>query len=302
MSANGQLSDAELSPITGGVDNGYPGAGNLASNGPAAAWNAFAVRAHGATGSWPGTNGGDSAYRSYQRQVYWRNYWCGQGNCSNAAVPGTSNHGLGRATDTPSYTWTLMRSYGGSYGWGPCSDAPWESWHRSWCGGYSGSDPGPYGAGGGGGGHIDRTPTLKRGDHRPAVGRAQKGLRRWNIGLTRPRVDNDFGPSTYHAVVQFQIVHNLKPDGVIGNQTWSKLKLVDHFLNDERWHLNRIRFYKWRRDHGGITKENRQDMDKWRKWCGHRAGRIWKLASKGSWSKAHRSERFKQLKAASGRS
>ncbi len=41
----------------------------------------------------------ESCYRSYDGQVWWRNYYCSIGKCGNAAVPGTSKHGLGRAVD-----------------------------------------------------------------------------------------------------------------------------------------------------------------------------------------------------------
>src|SRR4051794_17293481 len=38
-------------------------------------------------------------YRDYAGQVYWRTWWCHVGKCGNAAVPGTSNHGWGKAID-----------------------------------------------------------------------------------------------------------------------------------------------------------------------------------------------------------
>ncbi len=41
----------------------------------------------------------ESCYRSYDMQVWWRNYYCSIGRCGLAAVPGTSKHGLGRAVD-----------------------------------------------------------------------------------------------------------------------------------------------------------------------------------------------------------
>ena len=58
----------------------------------------------------------ESCYRSYEMQVWWRNYYCSIGKCVNAAVPGTSKHGLGRAVDfedrlgeltfeSPGYVW-----------------------------------------------------------------------------------------------------------------------------------------------------------------------------------------------------
>src|SRR4051812_19905413 len=55
-------------------------------------------------------------YRDLGGQQYWRDYWCARGQCQMAAVPGTSNHGWGKAADlrdqsgsmtfsSPGYTW-----------------------------------------------------------------------------------------------------------------------------------------------------------------------------------------------------
>ncbi|MFT4211423.1 MAG: M15 family metallopeptidase [Microbacterium sp.] len=69
----------------------------------------------------------NSAYRDYQGQVEARAYWCAQGNCGNAATPGTSNHGWALAVDigTPShqtiafgstaYLW--LKAQASRYGW-----------------------------------------------------------------------------------------------------------------------------------------------------------------------------------------
>jgi D-alanyl-D-alanine carboxypeptidase len=67
----------------------------------------------------PGTPGPpriESCYRSYDMQVWWRNYYCSIDKCGNAATPGTSKHGLGHAVDfedrdgeltftSPGYQW-----------------------------------------------------------------------------------------------------------------------------------------------------------------------------------------------------
>ena len=65
-------------------------------------------------------------YRSYARQVLAKRIYG-----SNAATPGTSNHGNARAVDLMS---TAQRSaidrVGSDYGWAKrCSDASWEWWH-----------------------------------------------------------------------------------------------------------------------------------------------------------------------------
>ncbi|MEX2100269.1 MAG: M15 family metallopeptidase [Acidimicrobiia bacterium] len=41
----------------------------------------------------------ESCYRSYDGQVWWRNYYCSIDRCELAAQPGTSKHGLGHAVD-----------------------------------------------------------------------------------------------------------------------------------------------------------------------------------------------------------
>ena len=244
-----------------------------------------------------GCNGPDSMYRPYAEQVRLRNQWCAQGACQNAAVPGTSNHGWGTAVDMPLYVAAICDSPDfDEFGWNKrYSDAPWESWHRHYGGTYHGGDPG------GGGGHRDPTPLLHQGSKGGAVKRAQKHLRRWNVGITQPSVDGDFGPKTRKATVQFQITHNLKPDGKIGNQTWKALRRVDHFLNDERWHLNNLRLAAYRRHHGTVSHETRQKMKAWRKWCGKRADSIWRVAQDHGWNDAYRTARFHSLKQASGK-
>lgn len=132
--ANGRLPDSALSPIAGG--------GRLEHK-AAAAWNALAAHIYAKTGHKIAPNGPDSSYRTYDRQVYWRNYWCGRGLCGNAAVPGTSNHGWGLAVDTDDAA--LINKYGAPFGWQKkWSDAAHEWWHFKYAPGhYSGDDPGP---------------------------------------------------------------------------------------------------------------------------------------------------------------
>lgn len=85
-----------------------------------------------------------SSYRDYAGQVYQRERWCSRGQCGNAAQPGTSNHGWGKAVDfagfgslgvytDPDYVW--MASNGPRFGWvhpetmGPGGRGPHEPWH-----------------------------------------------------------------------------------------------------------------------------------------------------------------------------
>ncbi len=81
-------------------------------------------------------------YRDYAGQVYWRKYWCARGICANAATPGYSNHGWGKAADlrdqygsltwsSPGYKW--MVAHAGEYGWNHPGGVN-EAWHWEWVG------------------------------------------------------------------------------------------------------------------------------------------------------------------------
>lgn len=73
-------------------------------------------------------------YRSLARQIIARNFWCAQGKCGNAALPGTSNHGLGTTVDLMTFAQrSAIDRIGAFYGWAKrCSDASWEWWHVKW--------------------------------------------------------------------------------------------------------------------------------------------------------------------------
>lgn len=133
MSENGRLPDSELSPAAGGTQ---------LANEVAAAWNSLAAAIYAIEGVKIASNGPASMYRTFDQQVALKNYWTAQGAPQNAATPGTSNHGWGTAIDTNDRT--LIERHGAAFGFRTsCSDAPWESWHWHWCGGWSGKDPGP---------------------------------------------------------------------------------------------------------------------------------------------------------------
>jgi Putative peptidoglycan binding domain len=304
MSANGQLTLAELSPAAGGIVGDFAGSGQLASNGPVAAWNAFNQVCIEKANAHLTCNGPSSMYRNLAMQAYfWHLYITGQGNL--AAHPGTSNHGLGWATDTPPYVWALMRAYGGAFGWGACSDAPSEAWHRKWCANWHGPDPGVDGHGGGP--SKPRYPTLKRGDKGGAVKRAQKHLGRWLVGLHPGKADGVFGPHMKGDVIHFQLIHGIKADGVIGHHTWARLRLVDHFLDRERFYLNKLRLAHAARvgvPSGVILHHPRPDAKQVRAWrgqCAKQARQIARWSGKHGWAKHYRLVRFKQLRHAAGR-
>lgn len=243
------------------------------------------------TGQGIRVTGPDSAYRTYARQQYWRSYWCNRGACGNAAYPGTSNHGWGLAVDVPSYVRQLIDAHGRQFGWAKeWSDAAHEWWHLKYRAGvWSGRNPGPSGA-------APRYPTLERGDKGAAVKRAQRHLRRWNWGLTRPDADGRFGSMTQRAVRQFQIAQGLRADGVIGARTWRRLRSRDVLLKEERRHVNRIQLLRRRkpRPYRRILRE--------RIWVARQAHSIRRTARKqDDWQKLKRGRRYKLLRRVAGR-
>ncbi len=283
---NGQIPLSALKPIAG---SGY------LEEHAAAAWNAMAVHILKETGVHIAPAGPDSSYRPYARQVYWRNYWCGQGNCGNAAVPGTSNHGWGLAVDVVSYAIPYVQKYGAPFGWQKqWSDASWEPWHFKYAPGhYSGPDPGPSYSGSG---SVDHFPSLQKGDNGEAVRRMQRRLRKWNDGLKKPEVDGGFGEATADALKQFQAVHGLVQDGRCGPKSWRQLRKRDKLLQDERSHVNRIRWYK----QGGVSDAQRDNVRALRDWCAKRAKSIRDVAEHEGWSGQDRKFRFETLKGAAG--
>ena len=76
-------------------------------------------------------------------QEWWRGYWCLLDQCGNAAVPGTSVHGWGRAVDfeeagveltfsSPGFWWLYFCA--GQFGfvhpaWADPSGSSPEAWH-----------------------------------------------------------------------------------------------------------------------------------------------------------------------------
>lgn len=209
---NGRLPKSVLAPIFNAS-----GLHVFLAKAPAAAWNSMALLAAERRDlATPDINGPASAYRTYDQQVELRRYWCGQGSCQNAAVPGTSNHGLGLAADVPGGTQVLIRAIGREFGWDKaCSDAPWEAWHHKWCGGWDHPDPG-----------VDRqNPVLRRGSGGPGqVKWVRLAQRRLTKHAETVDADGTYGLRTKRAVKHFQDHHDLGPTGVVGKDTWRELR------------------------------------------------------------------------------
>ena len=181
----------------------------------AASWNAMRddLLSRG-TDIYP--NGHISAYRTYDEQVQAKRDYG-----SNAATPGTSNHGLGLAVDvaTPAMR-KAIDNHGESYGWAKkWSDASWEWWHIKYRAGIwsgsTGTAPDPTTTNNG-------TIVLSRGSQGPRVQSLQHALNNQGACLAE---DGDFGPATESAVRDFQRQNGLTADGVAGPRTLRALNL-----------------------------------------------------------------------------
>lgn len=204
---NGRLTPRELAPIH------HPKLGLfLAAAEAAASWNTmrlFLLQRYGARGEiYP--EGPLGAYRDFAGQVR-----CKELYGSNAAVPGTSNHGLGHAVDVADHSMAgLVDRHGGLFGWHHW-DAKWEWWHREYDGGFDRPDPG-----------LDRrNPVLRKGSggvgQAPFVQRLQRRLSA--VGQEELTVDGDFGRQTDAAVRAFQRSRRLGVNGVVESKTWLAL-------------------------------------------------------------------------------
>jgi hypothetical protein len=65
---------------------------------------------------------------------------------------------------------------------------------------------------------------------KPSTKEVQQALK--NAGFYQGSVDGRSGPMTRDAVKEFQRVHGLQDDGVVGKQTWAKLKVYSTLSGD----------------------------------------------------------------------
>jgi len=212
--ANGRMAKKELARVY------HPSLELYLAKDAAAAWNTMRMfsKRRLKVDLYPG--GPDSAYRTVARQQYWRNWWCAQGSCGNAAVVGTSNHGNGEAIDLPTRTMRFaIDRVGERFGYAKkWSDGAQEWWHIKYTHGkWSHPDPG-----------IDfYNPILRKGSGGVgqdwAVNALQKHLIRHKF-LNKKKPDGFFGVGTDTAVKSFQKAAKLKADGVVGAKTWARLR------------------------------------------------------------------------------
>jgi hypothetical protein len=69
-------------------------------------------------------------------------------------------------------------------------------------------------------------PTLYIGSRGPAVVALQRQLRSSSPGSAATAVDGIFGPQTREHVISFQEYMGLKPDGIVGRETWRTLDYI----------------------------------------------------------------------------
>lgn len=150
-----------------------------------------------------------------------------------AAVPGTSNHGLGIAIDIStsigfrSFTSTQFKwlaANGPRYGWTNTEGRSVnEPWHWVYNAKTDRMKPKPA---------TKKTeiqkmaaklPVIKPGAKGTYVGRMQGLLLAAGYTLGRAGLDRDNGPSTQKALEAFQRKNKLTPDKICGPATWAKL-------------------------------------------------------------------------------
>jgi D-alanyl-D-alanine carboxypeptidase len=167
--------------------------------------------------------GTSECYRDYAGQVYQRNAWCSRGMCGNAAVPGYSNHGWGKAVDLnvngsavefsgATFSWLMLHA--GTYGFVHPNAVPTEAWHWEWVGD---------------GGTMHGTPVkpdlwswpMHVGANGDDVKQVQQALAAQGLPVT---VDGSYGPNTNGAVSFFQITHHLPVSGSVDLPTAMALR------------------------------------------------------------------------------
>lgn len=236
---NGRATPAQLSPIF------TPQVGKVAKlekGKVAASWNTLNLCAAAAGRPLsPGDSASNpvaTAYRPYNIQVDFKRIFG-----VNAATPGRSNHGLGRAVDTRNDKGqrAYINSRGPPFGWSKrTSDAPWEEWHYSaympTVSKFRRPDPGA----------SFRYPRIMRGSggrcQAPAVKEWQRRLR--ELGHYSGAIDGEYGKATSKGTRRLQKSkgfrkylkkHKLKrsPLGVVQSAEWIAGRKVTRQVKDK---------------------------------------------------------------------
>ena len=165
--------------------------------------------------------GSESSYRTFAGQVKQRESWCAKGECGKAAVPGTSNHGLGLCVDLKEqWMRSWVDEHGGEYGWRK-TEAASEWWHVNFVGGVD----------------FPSFEPLRKGDEGKRVLRLSKRLAFVHEPGGGPFLEDassKFDAKMEQAVRDFQGAFGLHVDGVIGAKTASRLNGVFHRQFEER--------------------------------------------------------------------
>lgn len=124
MAVNGRIPTSELVFVGNDVD-GQPA---YLHKGAAADWFAMKAACLKETGVTLTISGGGGAYRTYALQEYYYDQYRNHGG-ANAADPGTSNHGWGKAVDI--YNWSRAYSWllANCHRWGFENNYAPEGWH-----------------------------------------------------------------------------------------------------------------------------------------------------------------------------
>jgi hypothetical protein len=218
--------------IPGSLLCGIPGNGHKLRCDAARPWNAMHKAARQLFGTLVYPCSGSCAYRDIFNQYRVRAQACARGRCYMAAVPGTSNHGLGIAVDLGDGGRDRMRAaidrIGARFGWSKrCSDASWEPWHIKYnpaCTGSTFKSSSRRRAACKGTRIRGKCyPTMRRGrarGHRPAVRLVQRILDRHCLNTPR---HGKYVRAVRADVKAFQRRARIRPDGVIGRRTWRAL-------------------------------------------------------------------------------
>lgn len=167
--------------------------------------------------------GTSECYRNYAGQVYERKVWCARGICANAATPGYSNHGWGKAVDLnvggaaitfngSTFSWLMLHA--GDYGFIHPNAVPNEAWHWEWVGD---------------GGTMHGAPVktdlwswpMRVGASGPDVKAVQTALAAQHLPVT---VDGKFSSNTNGGVSFFQYSHHLRVTGAVDLATAMALR------------------------------------------------------------------------------